>query len=423
MAERASEQELEAGGTSHRTAAWVAWSSAGVAVALATLGLLLEYTNGTSWFLEHLSFMLPFLAFAIVGALVASRRPENPIGWIFCAVGLSNLLWAFASKYAIYALLTRPGSLPGAEIMAWLGMGWIASLGWGLMATFLPLLFPTGRLTSPRWRPVAWLTAAVLTLVIIAQATAPGPMTEETPTITNPIGIESAATIVPVVENAGMALVMAAVLASLASLVVRFRRSRGVERQQLKWFAYSAALLAISIMLGFVSNFVPVLEFGPYGSALQILGVSSIPLAAAMAILKYRLYDIDIIINRTLVYGSLTAMLVAAYFCGIVLLQRLFIVLTGQQSTLAVVASTLAIAALFNPLRRRVQGFVDRRFYRRKYDAAKTLEAFSAKLRGGTDLDALSDDLVRVARETMQPEYASLWLRSERASKNGLQAD
>jgi hypothetical protein len=382
-------------------------------LALATLGVLLEYANGTSWLLEHLSFMLPFVAFATVGALVASRRPKNPIGWIFCAVGLSNLLWAFASKYAIYALLTREGSLPGAEIMAWLGMGWIATLSWGLMATFLLLLFPTGKLVSPRWRPVAWLTAIALTLAIVVQAIAPGPMTEETPAITNPIGIESAAVIIPVVENVGMPLLMAAVLASAASLVVRYRRSRGDERQQLKWFAYSAALLAISILLGLMSNFMPVLEFGPYGSALQILGVCSIPIAVAIAILRYRLYDIDILINRTLVYGLLTATLVAVYFGGIVLLQRLFVALTGEKSTLAVVASTLVIAAVFNPLRSRVQAFVDRRFYRRKYDARKTLETFSAKLRQETDLEALNEELVGVVAETLQPAHVGLWLRSD----------
>jgi hypothetical protein len=389
----------------------------GVAVALAALGLLLEYANGTSWFLEHLSFMLPFMAFAAVGALVTSRRPENPIGWILCAVGLSNLLWAFASKYAIYALITREGSLPGAEVMAWLGMGWIATLGWGLMATFLPLLFPTGKLVSPRWRPVAWLTAIVLALAIVAQAITPGPMTEELPAITNPIGIESVDVIIPVVENVAMSLLMAAVLASVASLIVRFRRSRGDERQQLKWFAYSAALLTISILLGLMSNFMPVLEFGPYGSALQILGVCSIPIAVAVAILRYRLYDIDILINRTLVYGSLTATLALTYLGSVIALQYGFRAISGGTSQLAVVASTLVIAALFAPLRRRVQAFVDRRFYRKKYDARRTLETFSATLRDETDLEALNGELVGVVRDTMQPAYASLWLRPDTASK------
>jgi hypothetical protein len=396
---------------SRRAAAWVAWSSVGAAVALAALGLLLEHANGRSWFLEHLSFMLPFVAFATVGALVASRRPENPIGWILCAVGLSNLLWAFASKYAIYALITREGSLPGAEVTAWLGMGWIATLGWGLMATFLPLLFPTGKLVSPRWRPVAWLTAIVLALAIVAQAIAPGPMTEEIPAITNPIGIESAAVIIPVVESVGMTLLMAAVLASVASLVVRFRRSSGDERQQLKWFAYSAALLAISILLGLMSDFMPVLEFGPYGSALQAFGVSSIPIAVAIAILRYRLYEIDLLINRTLVYGSLTATLALVYLGSVVGLQRVLSPVVGEGNQLAVVVSTLLIAALFQPLRRTVQGFIDRRFYRRKYDAVKTLAAFNARLRDETELNTLSGNLVGVVKETMQPAHVSLWLR------------
>ncbi len=381
-------------------------------MALAALGSLLEYAKGTSWFLEHLSFALPFAAFATVGALVASRRPENPIGWILCAVGLSNLLWAFASKYAIYALVTREGSLPGAEAMAWLGMGWIATLGWGLMATFLPLLFPTGRLVSPRWRPVAWLTAIVLALAIVAQAIAPRPMTEETPAIINPLGVKRAADVLPVVENVTMPLLMAAVLASMASLIVRFRQSRGDERQQLKWFAYAVALLTVSILFGLLSNFVPVLEFGPYGSALQILGVCGIPTAVAIAILHYRLYDIDVLINRTLVYGALTASLALVYLGSVVTLQYAFRAVTGQESQLTIVASTLAVAALFNPLRRHLQAFIDRRFYRRKYDARKILEGFSTTLRDETDLNALNAELVGAVRETMQPAHVAVWLRA-----------
>jgi hypothetical protein len=204
---------------------------------------------------------------------------------------------------------------------------------------------------------------------------------------------------------------MAAVLASVGSLVVRFRRSGEDERQQLKWFAYSATLLAISILLGLMSNFVPVLEFGPYGSAVQILGVSSIPIAVAIAVLRYRLYDIDLLINRTLVYGSLTVMLALVYVGGVVGLQSAFRALTGQESTLAVVTSTLAIAALFGPLRSRVQGLVDRRFYRRKYDAAKTLEAFNSRLREEMELHALTDDFAGVVRQTMQPEHVGFWLR------------
>jgi uncharacterized membrane protein len=192
-------------------------------------------------------------------------------------------------------------------------------------------------------------------------------------------------------------------LLSVASLVLRFRRSRGEERQQLKWFVYAGVLSVGAILLPSAAS-----------SLLQLLVLPLLPVAAGIAILRYRLYDIDIVINRTLVYGALTAMLVAVYFGGVATTQVIFRALTAQeqQPQIAIVVSTLVIAALFNPLRRRIQGFIDRRFYRRKYDAAKTLAAFSAKLRDETDLDALSDDLVGVVRETMQPEHVSLWLRS-----------
>jgi uncharacterized membrane protein YhdT len=201
---------------------------------------------------------------------------------------------------------------------------------------------------------------------------------------------------------------------------MRLSRAAGVERQQLKWFAYAAVASVIATTLAYLIPGVidTPLWFERAGVALNVATIPAIPVAIGIAILRYRLYDIDLLINRTLVYGSLTATLVAIYFGGIVVLQRVFVALTGERSTLAVVASTLAIAALFNPLRRRVQGFVDRRFYRSKYDAAKTLEALSAKVRDETNLAALSDDLVGVVRETMQPAHVSLWLRSEAASKD-----
>jgi hypothetical protein len=210
-------------------------------------------------------------------------------------------------------------------------------------------------------------------------------------------------------------LIFATIVLSALSLVVRYRRASGVERQQLKWFALAAVVSACFAVGEFLSlnRLVGSTLWGVLDAATNIVRY----LAVGVAILRYRLYDIDIIINRTLVYGSLTATLIAFYFGGIVVLQRVFVVLTGQQSTLAVVASTLAIAALFSPLRHRIQGFVDRRFYRSKYDAGKTLEAFSAKLRDETDLDALSGDLKAVVRETMQPAHVSLWLRPETVPK------
>ncbi len=403
----------------YRTTAWLAWSMWVLTVALVLLGLLLQYANDPSRLLEQLSYMLPFLAFVTVGALVASRRPENPIGWIFCAVGLLNVLWAFALEYTVYALVTEPGSLPGGKVMAWLATGWPSILGWGLMATFVPLLFPTGRLPSSRWRPVVWFTAALLAVGMVVMALTPGPVTEEAPSITNPVGVESAADALGWGPNVVMPFLLAVMVASVISVILRFRRAQGEERQQIKWFAYAAALLATSIILGTaLTIFMPVLKFGAYANVLQVLGVSSIPIAVGIAILKYRLYDIDVLINRTLVYGALTASLVLMYFGGVVMLQSIFRALTGQESQLAVVASTLAIAALFNPLRRRIQTFIDRRFYRRKYDARKTLETFNARLRDETDLDQVGDELVGVVRETMQPAHVSLWLRPETAPKD-----
>jgi hypothetical protein len=201
-------------------------------------------------------------------------------------------------------------------------------------------------------------------------------------------------------------------LTAAASLLVRLIRSKGIERQQVEWFAFAVVMLAISATLAYVvSEAMDVLWLGWISSVLVIVSLVSLPVAMSIAILRYRLYQIDSLINRTLVYGSLTAVLALVYFCTIVVLQRVLIVLTGQESTLAVVASTLLIAALFSPLRRTIQFFIDRRFYRRKYDARKTLEAFSVQLRNETDLDALSDELVSVVRDTMQPEHASLWLR------------
>jgi hypothetical protein len=221
-----------------------------------------------------------------------------------------------------------------------------------------------------------------------------------------------------VVDLVALPMLLLAGLGAMTSVLVRFRRARGDERQQIKWFAAAAALTLVwYLVFGQSTRELP----EAIVALASILVLQTIPVATGIAILRYRLYDIDRIINRTLVYGSLTVTLVALYFGGIVVLQRIFVTLTGQQSTLAVVASTLLIAALFTPLRRRIQGFIDRRFYRSKYDARKTLEAFSAQLREETDLNALSEDLVGVVRETMQPAHVSLWLRPE-ASPKGTQA-
>jgi hypothetical protein len=297
-----------------------------------------------------------------------------------------------------------------------------------LIILFLPLYFPDGRLLSPRWRPVLWL--ALLFSVgfgVLFGALYPGEMDElspgiggDVPGIVNPLGIEALRSLdrVPQIDIILPVLLIVLVLCSVASLVVRFRRSSGEERQQMKWLTYAVAAAFATLLLEM--SLPADSAWNPAVDSLDNLVGVGLPVAVGIAILKYRLYDIDIIINRTLVYGSLTVMLGLIYFGGVATTQALFRALTGQeqQPQLAVVVSTLAIAALFMPLRRRIQSFIDRRFYRSKYDARKTLEAYSAKLRNETDLDALSEDLVGVVRETMQPAHASLWLHSDPALKD-----
>ncbi len=394
---------------SDRITTALAWSIWALSVVSATLGLLLMFLNGSFEDLLDESLGIDAalaLAFPTVGAIIASRRPRNAIGWIFCAIGLCGGAEVFTVEYGIYALVTNPGALPAGVISTWIGTWvWLPSVT--LTITFLLLLFPHGRLLSPRWRPVAWLAAGVTVAGTALLALAPWDLLDPGIPARNPFGVEGLREIGVAIPTPIFVIGIPTVLLSLLSLVLRFRRSRGEERQQLKWFVY-AGVLSVGVVL------VP----SEASALLQLLVLPLLPVAAGIAILRYRLYNIDLIINRTLVYGTLTVSLVAVYVGSVVSLQELFRAFTGQQSQLAVVASTLGIAALFNPLRRRIQAFIDRRFYRRKYDARKTLEAFSVKLRDETDLDALSDDLVGVVRETMQPAHVSLWLRPDAASKD-----
>jgi hypothetical protein len=362
-------------------------------------------------------FWLLFVSFATVGALLASRWPKNAIGWIFCWLGLSFSLGSASEEYALYALVTEAGSLPGAEGMLWLTAWFGGPIVFALFSLVF-LLFPDGRLPSRRWRPVVWLEL-VAVVCLFAWAFEPGPLGNlGLVRVSNPFGIQGAAALLGTLGLVGFFMTLAVAVAGGISLVLRFRRARGVERQQIKWFALSGVVFCAVFAAG------PFLWALPQSPAtawiwpvLFLAGASTVPVAVGIAILRYRLYDIDLIINRTLVYGSMTATLALVYVGSVVGLQAALRGLTGQESTLAVVASTLVIAALFTPLRRRVQAFVDRRFYRRKYDAAKTLAAFNARLRDETDLDALSDDLAGVARSTVQPAHVSLWLRPDTASK------
>ena len=400
---------------SHRAASWLAWSLCALSLALSALSLLLLALNLThpnthiyDYWQENT--ILP-LSFSIIGAIIAPRLPTNPLGWLFCAAGFVSAAEHFSAEFAIYALHAQPNSLPAGEALAWLA-SWVWILFIGFIVLLL-LLFPTGRLPSKRWRWLAWLTAAIVLVAMISAAFTSGAVDGLGP-IQNPLGVEGFSNVYNVVWSFMFPLLF---VAAALSLFMRLRRAIGVEHQQLKWFAYAAAAVTIG---PFIAYIIPEAIGAPLwfewaGVALLCAGLAGIPISMGIAILRYRLYEIDILINRTLVYGSLTATLVALYFGGIVVLQRVFVLLTGQQSTLAVVASTLLIAALFTPLRRRIQNFIDRRFYRKKYDARKTLEAFSAHLRNETDLNALGDDLVSVVRETMQPAHVSLWLRPDTA--------
>ena len=325
----------------------------------------------------------------VLGALIASRRPRNPYGWVWLVFGLGLALQLLAESHAAYALVVDPGSLPAPRtISRVLGLGGPLALAF---APFLLLLFPTGYLPSRRWRPLAWAAATAGTALLTLNLFFASP---------DKVG----GTVAAMTVAAASAIFIVLMLSAL-SLVARYRRTGGVERQQLKWFALAAVVAASSLVGQLLGEALWNLLIAATNTALYV--------AVGVAILRHRLYDIDLLINRALVYGSLTAMLALVYVGGVVGLQAAFRTISGQESTLAVVASTIAIAALFVPLRRRVQGFVDRRFYRRKYDAAKTLEAFGSRLRNETDLEALSGDLVGVASRTVQPAHVSLWLRPE----------
>jgi hypothetical protein len=436
VADKTQQREPEVGTVNTRAYSWLAWALAGLSGAMFVAGAILTILSlyvvapaaqpssdwGSGGAIGGLLILAPFLAFTIVGALIALRRPENPIGWICLVAGLFWTLIVLDDQYITYARATTSVvPLPNAVALdQWL---WVPPVG--LLSIYLILFFPDGKLPSRRWRPLAWFSGAVLILASLSIALAPGPL-PDLGGVRNPFGLEGYAWIVDA-SNVISALIPLCALASALGLVLRYRRSGSAEREQIKWIAFAGSFVGLMSLITVFSALIFAPEFADSTGTqplwlvvlqdVELLSFAGIPVAVGIAVLRYRLYDIDVIINRTLVYGSLTATLVALYFGGIVVLQRVFVVLTGQQSTLAVVASTLLIAALFSPLRRRIQAFIDRRFYRKKYDARKTLEAFSTKLREGTDLDALSNDLVGVVRETMQPAHVYLWLRPDNASK------
>jgi hypothetical protein len=392
----------------------LAWSLCLACVSLASFAPLLAFLNDRTlvvFFRERDLgvVMVLVISFSVVGALVVSHRPENLVGWIFCAAALFQALSLVGVEYATYARVTRPGSLPFGASVSWLAE-WIWAPGLVLILVFLPLLFPDGRPPSRRWWPVAWLGG--LSIVIISAPIWLLVWSRRGRELLEDGGIAQG---VPgwllALLRVGFPLMLLAGLLAVLSLFLRFRRARGDERQQIKWFASAAALTLTWIFVGELLLDPQGGVFGVVGAILGLVVVSSIPIATGIAIFRYRLYDIDRIVNRALVYGALSVALVLVYLGGVISLQYAFRTFAGGESQLAVVASTLAIAALFNPLRRRIQTAVDRRFYRSKYDARKTLAAFSSRLRDETDLDALGGELESVVRETVQPARVTLWLR------------
>src|SRR5215213_1161519 len=406
-------------------AARLAGSLCAVSLTLTALSLLLLALN-----LSHLEAhvfdywlvnAVQAVSFSIIGAIIASRLPGNPVGWLFCAAASFIAVAYLSAEYAIYALLARPDSLPAGEVLAWLAFwAWIPSIGCIVLSL---LLFPNGRLPSTRWRWLAWLAVLLTIAGAVWVALSPGAI-GNLGSIHNPLGIEGLPRGYKPVQTIMSALLL---VAAVSTLGLRLLRTRGIERQQIKWPAFVAVVAAVGSVLydTAISEAIGLRWLEWAGYVVVVAALVCFPISIGIAIVRYRLYEIDALINRTLVYGALTIVLVAVYFGGIVVMQRTFVALTGQKSTLAVVASTLLIAALFTPLRKRTQRFIDRTFYRSKYDAAKTLEGFSMKLRDETDLEALSEDLVGVVRETMQPAHVSLWLRPDlppRASEGREQA-
>ena len=390
---------------SYRAVSWLAWTVCAVTFLVLAMSMLLivlgwsaPLPGGWTPWRDQTVSLLGIIGAPILGGLIASRLPRNPYGWLWLGFGLGLASQSLAMSYEAYALVVEPGSLVAPRTISHvLELGGQVAL---TLAPLLMLLFPTGRLPSRRWRPLAWISTAAGAVLLFLVLLYDSP--------------DEVGGAISIAAFAVVSVIFIAILLSALSIIVRYRRAGGAERQQLKWFALAAALIG-AVIAGHLL-FLDLLLPEEVLNLLDGVTVTGLYVAISIAILRYRLYDIDIIINRTLVYGSLTVTLVLVYFGSVVGLQYILRALTGQESQLAIVASTLVIAALFNPLHRRIQASIDRLFYRRKYDAAKTLQTFSAKLRDETDLDGLSAEMVSVVRETMQPQHVSLWLRERSAS-------
>jgi hypothetical protein len=349
---------------------------------------------------DAVPYLLGMVSAATVGSVVASRRPRHPVGWLLLALGLSVIALGLSDAYAAYGLLARPGSLPAARWAAlYVDVSWA---GLSALLGFILLLTPTGSLPSPRWRWWARLVAAAA----VASVMSSSPMDPPYEAVDNPLLIQSGP-LVPLAV-AGDIITLLGVLVAAGSLVVRFRRARGVERLQLRWVAFAAALAGLAVAIILVSWATVGQAAQPFWGWATGTYVAILPLATGAAILRYRLYDLDRIISRTLAYAALTVLLGLGYAAVVLLGGRLL----PDSSSLTVAGATLAVAALFQPARRRVQQAVDRRFNRHRYDAAQTIQRFSGRLRQQVDLDTLTAELLAVTDQTMQPTTVSLWLRA-----------
>ncbi len=372
-----------------RAAPWLAWSAWALTVAFIVVTLVLAYRNDPVYLANNL---LPSLLdavvlfmYATVGALIASRHRENPIGWIFCVAALLVSFGVFAEDYAQYALITEPGSLPGGLVMAWL-TAWPRNIGFFLMFTFLPLLFPNGRLPSRRWRVVAWLAVATIVSGAVLNAFMPGPLSF-LPTIDNPLGNQSVIAFFEIFDFVWTPVALITILMCTVSVILRFRSAKGQERQQIKWFAYAAALAIVQFALTIVIAFLPTSVPQDVADILLVLSVAAFPIAAGIAILRYRLYDIDLLINRTLVYVPLTAILAGVYSASIALFQKMFVTVTREQSDAAVVITTLILASSFTPIKNGLQGAVDKRF-KEVADPSKRLKSFEEQVRSFVQMNS-----------------------------------
>jgi hypothetical protein len=383
---------------------WAMWA---LTVTGLVVAVVLPERRGDEDLWSLLASVVFALSFATVGALVASRHPDNPLGWIMCLAGLAYGVGGMTVSYTESTLADGDDDalLTFAD---WIS-GWVWMVGIGPAATFLLLLFPNGHLPSPRWRPVAWAAAGALCLMLPGLALTESPAGDAGPD--NPIGVPGA----EVAAGIGALLLVVAAVASIASLVVRFWRARPEERRQLKWLTYAAAVVGVAMLVLLVAE-ATVGTSDEFSNTLVSLSVAALPVSMGIAILRHGLFDIDVVINRTLVYGVLTATLAASYL-GLVLVLQLALSPLTETSDIAIAGSTLAVAALFRPARRRIQALVDRRFFRRKYDAALTLERFGTRLRNEVALESLSAELRSVVAETMQPAHVSVWLRAPGAQR------